>query len=338
MSEIKEKKAIPEAVQKQMDAGTFCPIPFLQLKFSPLGNLSACCFSGEYKVGSVDKNTIEEIWNGEIMQQWRREFLTGDIKICSSAIKNFQCQKNYQHLNDLVDYNIIQAKMPQRLDLRLNGKCNLECVMCDVWSQPNGLYDKSDFWEIGPTKIFPFLKEVDLLGGEPFIQKDTFRFIDEVTKVNDECTWGFITNCHYRVSPQLTKAIEGLKLRHIHMSLDAVTPKTYADVRLKGDLNRVMETVNYFVDLRNRKWNEGKGFALFASFCVQRGNWFELPAFFKFCEMHQIQPIVQELIGREHLSLGGLKPEEKEELKRLYLNKIPGKWQIMIESIVTGLR
>lgn len=337
MSDDTKDKKIPAAVQDQINKGTFCPIPFLQLELTPLGKVSACCFSGEYTVGDVEKNTIKEIWNGEVMQTWRREFLTGDVKICDAAIKTFGCQKNYQHLNPLVEFSEIQAKMPQRLDLRLNGKCNLECVMCDVWSQPNGKYDQSDFWEIGPSEIFPHLKEVDMLGGEPFIQKDTFRFIDEVLKVNQTCTWGFITNCHYRMSKQLSDTLEKLPLRHIHMSLDAVRPETYANVRLKGDLTRVMETVHAFIDMRNRRSTEGRGFALFGSICIQRGNWFEVPEFLEFCDKHHIIPVVQELIGREHLSLHGLSREEKDELIRLYRNKIPQKWQEMVHSIVRSV-
>src|SRR5439155_91000 len=82
------------------------------------------------------------------------------------------------HLLGEIEIAERQQAMPRRLDLRLNGRCNLECIMCDVWRQPNELYDNSDLWTLGPEKIFPFLLEVDMLGGEPFIQRDTYRFID----------------------------------------------------------------------------------------------------------------------------------------------------------------
>jgi cyclic pyranopterin phosphate synthase len=330
------KGPIPPAVQRQLDEGKFCPIPFLQLELTPLGKVSACCYSGEYEVGNVDRQTLVEIWNSEKLRRWRREFLTGDVRICKAPMEVFGCQKNYQHLNELVELAEFQAELPRRLDLRLNGKCNLECVMCDVWSQPNGLYDKSDLWEVGPERIFPFLKEVDMLGGEPFIQRDTFRFIEEVQRVNPDCTWGFITNAHYRMSPYLQGILEPLKLRHIHLSLDAVTKDTYAKVRLKGDWTRVHETVLAFVELRNRRAQEGRGFALFASMCVQRGNWFELPDFFAYCERHNLQPIIQEVIGREHLSLQGLSTDEKAELRRLY-QRIPARWSGHYSFLLQGL-
>jgi cyclic pyranopterin phosphate synthase len=321
-----------------MEQGTFCPIPFLQLEFTPLGDVSACCFSGEYKVGSVNETkSIKDIWNSEVMQQWRREFLTGDIRICESAIKNFACQKHYQHLNSLVDFSEVQTQMPQRLDLRLNGKCNLECVMCDVWYQPNGRYDASEFWEIGPTEIYPYLKEVDMLGGEPFIQKDTFRFIQDVSSVNKDCTWGFITNCHYRLSKQLREALNSLKIRHIHMSLDAVTADTYAKVRLKGNWDIVLPTVEAYIQMRDERAKEGRGFLLFASMCVQKDNWFEVPDFIKFCEARNIVPLIQGVIGREHLSLTKLSPEQKSELKRLYTTKLSENWQKQVAFLHESL-
>ncbi len=334
---MSDEKKIPTLVQQQIDRGTFCPIPFLQLELSPLGSVSACCFSGEYKVGDVANQSIEEIWNSETIQSWREEFLTDNVKICANPIASFGCQKNYQHLNELVDYNKIQTKMPQRLDLRLNGKCNLECVMCDVWSQPNGLYDKSDFWEIGPEKIYPHLKEVDLLGGEPFIQKDTFRFITEVLKVNKKCTWGFITNCHYKISKQLRETLDQLTIRHIHLSMDAISAKTYAEIRLKGDFERVKATVLDFVQMRNERAKHGRGFTLFASMCVQRGNWFELPAFLQFCDQNGLQPIIQELIGRSHLSLHDMAENEKKELYRSYREDIPSHYREHVESILNNL-
>jgi cyclic pyranopterin phosphate synthase len=53
-----------------------------------------------------------------------------------------------------MDVAEVMQSAPKRLDVRLNGKCNLQCVMCDVWSQPNGVYNQSDFWQYGRKEIF----------------------------------------------------------------------------------------------------------------------------------------------------------------------------------------
>lgn len=282
---------------------SFCPIPFLQLQLNPRGFVSACCFSGEHKVGDIQKESLAEIWNGPEMQKWRQEFITGDIKICESAMKNFECHKMYTHLNSEASLEIIQPNWPRRLDLRLNGKCNLECIMCDVWRQPNGLYDSSQLWSNGPTEIFPHLVEVDMLGGEPFIQRDTFRFIDEVSAVNSTCTWGFITNGSYVFNEKMRSTLDKIKLRHIHISIDGVTKPVYEKIRKNGTFEKTMATVQSFVDYRKARENEGRGFVLFGSMCVQKDNWNEIGLFLDFCKAHGLNPILQSIIGSGQLSL-----------------------------------
>jgi MoaA/NifB/PqqE/SkfB family radical SAM enzyme len=285
---------------------SFCPIPFLQLQLNPLGNVSACCFSGEHKVGDVKTSSIEEIWNNEKMKSWRREFIDDDIKICKAPMQSFECHKMYDHLKQFVVLEEVQPALPRRLDLRLHGKCNLECIMCDVWKQPNNLYDDSDFWKLGPEQIFPYLLEVDMLGGEPFIQKDTYRMIDEVSGVNPNCTWGFITNAAYNFNQKIESSLDKIKLRHIHLSLDSVVPETYVKIRKNGSYEQTFKTVDAYVAYRERRRKKGPDFPLFASMCVQKENWSEIPDFIRFCEERDLQPILQSVIGREPLSLASL--------------------------------
>jgi MoaA/NifB/PqqE/SkfB family radical SAM enzyme len=262
----------------------------------------------------VRESTLEEIWNGAEIRRWRREFLDGNIQICAEPMKTFACHRMYRHLAEGAEIAEVQRAMPRRLDVRLNGRCNLECVMCPVWKEPNALYDQSDLWTIGPEKIFPYLVEVDLLGGEPFIQRDTYRFIDAVTRVNSTCTWGFITNAHYRLTPHIVGYLDRLKLRHIHLSLDSLDPGIYSQIRVKGDLEKVLATVDDLVVYRDRRRQAGQGFILFASMCVQRANCKEIPRFIEFCASRDIQPIFQKLIGMPELSLSSLSMEEREQI------------------------
>ena len=43
---------------------------------------------------------------------------------------------------------------PSRMEFELSNKCNLECIMCDVWRQPNRLYDASDLGVVGRDDDF----------------------------------------------------------------------------------------------------------------------------------------------------------------------------------------
>jgi cyclic pyranopterin phosphate synthase len=320
----------------------FCPIPFLQLQLNPMGSVSACCYSGEVPVGTVPAKSIQEIWNGEKMQAWRREFLEGNIRTCRGPIDTFQCHKNYRHLIPAVELREAQTQGPRRLDLRLNGQCNLQCQMCDVWRQPNGIYDKSDFWTSGPQEIFPHLLEVDMLGGEPFIQADTYRFIDAVSSVNKNCTWGFITNANYVLNARLKSYLDKITLRHIHISLDAVSAETYAKVRVGGRWEKTQQTVREYVAYRNQRADMGRGFALFASFCTQRDNWHELPAFLRFCDELALIPIIQNIIidntgHRANMGIINLPAEKRAEILSFLRENIPQEKHHQIQPVLSHI-
>jgi len=292
----------------------FCVIPFTQLQLSPMGNVSACCFANEYKVGSILDSSIEEIWNGEAIRAWRREFISGNIKICADPIKRFQCHKHYRHLEKHVVPTEYQNGPPLRLDLRLNSQCNLDCIMCHVKNQPSGLYENSDLWTYGSKQIFPNLIEIDVLGGEPFVQKDTFRLIDEILKRNSKCTWSFLTNCNYKFTGIVKRSLDRLPLRSIHMSLDAVNPETYRRIRRGGKHSLVFATVNSYVKYAKTREREGRPFSLFASMCIQIANWREISDFLFFCISMGITPVLQTVINQKSLSIENLSREEKDKL------------------------
>src|SRR5262249_21056328 len=156
------------------------------------------------------------------------------------------------------------------------GRCNLECIMCDVWSGPNGVYDEAGFWDYAPERLFPFLRELHVLGGEPFIQKDTFRLIDAVTRLNPDSIWSFITHAHWRCEGPIEAALERVRLRNITVSIDSLIPETYARIRRKGSLERVLSTLDALVAYRARRLREDRGFGLIMTMVVQQENWREL--------------------------------------------------------------
>ncbi len=89
---------------------------------------------------------------------------------------------------------------------------------------------------------------------------------------------------------------------------------TYPKIRLKGDYKQTFATVDAFVDYRARRAKREPGFTLFASMCVQEENWAEIPEFLYFCSERNIQPILQAVIGREHLSLQKLSRQQLESV------------------------
>ncbi|MFW7381165.1 MAG: radical SAM protein [Oligoflexus sp.] len=280
------------APQKKNDQTYFCNAPFAQMLLAPTGKIHPCCFHFGYTLGQSQQDW-QELWNGGAIRKLRREFMQGKVKTCRSRIFNLACHKNFAYLDDQVEIAEYQQKQPLRLDIRLNGRCNLSCVMCDVWQQPNRVYDESFFWQKGPQEIFPYLREIDVLGGEPFIQKDTFRLIRLMAKINPAVAFSFVTNANYAGIQRIFTHLDYIRLKSLQISLDAMSPSVYQKVRASSQFTQVLENAEKYARYRHQRQQTGEKIQLKFSFCVLQHNWQELPQFFEYCHQQNATPELQ---------------------------------------------
>jgi len=269
----------------------FCPQPFTQLATLPTGKVTPCCVLDNFPVGHIQDNRLEEIWNSEGMQQIRRELLTGEIKICKDNIEKRQCHLWADHLLPYVDLKVVQDGPIKRLYIQNNGRCNLECVMCSIWKMPNGNYNEERFWKSGKTEIFPYLKEIVILGGEPFMQKDTYRLIDEITEASPDCHFSFVTNANYRFSRKIQQHLDKIQnLGRISISLDGVSKESFEKIRLKGNLELVMKTIQDIIQYRESRRERGLNeFAMQIQMAVQKDNYWDIKGVYEFGIKHDIE-------------------------------------------------
>ena len=321
------------------DSDNLCLYPFMQLLLQPTGVVSPCCWNQEVILGKVTEKSLDEIWNDEPARKLRREFLEGNPVSCAQQIRHIGChlwsRRSYAKEIPLTE---IQPHGPRRLDVRLNGRCNLQCVMCDVWSQPNGIYDDSDFWTRGPSEIFPYLREIDVLGGEPFIQGDTYKLIDGISAVNPACTWAFVTNGHYKFADAIRSRLEKIEIRWLQVSLDSVNPKTYAKIRVNGELSRTLETIEEYQSYQKEREEQGRGFKFVVSMCVQQANWSEIGSFLSYAGERSIEPILQFAFQPDNASLLNLEPKQRRFVLNQVLSLVPVFGEDALQRVLGPLR
>ncbi|NRA65610.1 MAG: radical SAM protein [Pseudobacteriovorax sp.] len=307
-----------------------CKAPFVQLLLAPNGNIHPCCYHFGYKLGTF-RDSFDSIWNGKRIEKLRKELIDHSPKICKSRIHNLQCHKNFEHFPVPTGLKPVFRDNIQKIDIRLNGHCNLSCIMCDVWQQPNNLYNDSFFWNEGPEKIFPFIKEVEILGGEPLIQRDTYKFINAMIVINPDCQFSFVTNGSFPISKTLKSTLSKIKLRRIQISIDAVTNDTYDQIRKGGVFSLVIDTLEYFESLRETELPDLK---LVASMCVVKQNFHEIEDFLKMCFQRRIEPELQfafyDPSNKSSLLLWS-KEEKKEALVKL--STLPNTYNTYLEEI-----
>ncbi len=314
-----------------------CYAPFSQLLLSPTGHVYPCCWNQEFLLGNVNDNSFEELWNGAAIQKLRKEFLTGDINICKQQVKHLNCHKIFHYLKPHITTSLIQEKKPKRLDLRLNGTCNLKCVMCNIWSQPEGIYDSSFFWKIGPSEIFPNLLEIDMLGGEPFIQSDTFKLIQQIKTVNPACSWAFSTNANYTFDKKISDALDGLPIRWISVSIDSVVEETYVKLRKGGNFTKMLKTFTDIIAYRNSRIKNNGWFSISATMCVQKLNWKELRIFLNFCKMYGIDPHYQFAYQPSSCSILDMSDNERREILNFITTNFTGNHKEHIQGVVAAI-
>ena len=135
----------------------------------------------------------------------------------------------------------------------MNGECNLKCVMCDVWKQENGFYNEENFWKAAKSEIFPYIKEVEMLSGEPLIQEDTFRMIDEMAEINPEAHWSITTNGIWNFEGRIEEALKKIKIKRFIFSIDSFIEERYSKIRINGDLGVLEGNVQKLTEFGKKK-------------------------------------------------------------------------------------
>jgi cyclic pyranopterin phosphate synthase len=290
----------------------FCIVPFKNLIFNPSGKISVCRTKGtDHIIGSLENNTVNELWNNEQIVSWRKEFLSGKITTCSKEIAREHCNlmpENYLIWPE-ISLDGIQNNNPLKFTANFNGQCNLRCIMCNVWSMQNGYYDQINFWEKAETDFFPFIKEVELLSGEPFIQKDTYRLIDKIAAVNPDCIWSFTTNAHWKFNDKIRSYLDKIKIQNIIVSIDSLNPTRYAEIRKGGDLNFALETLESIIEYRNNSQNHDMEITFHFVAMIQ--NWKEIYEVYNFAKSKKLKLIINNLIIPKEFSLDSLNDVEK---------------------------
>lgn len=324
LNNLKEEVQLTLEMFKSFDLKNdqYCVMPFVNLTLEPNGDISGCRHKGtEFIFGNIKNNTIKEIWTSSRMQEWRREFAEGRPSICKNELLDVRCNL-CPELNKLLPYaNRDNIEFPKilRLTANLNGKCNLECQMCHVWKMPNGFYNDENFWIPARNTLFKDVKQVDMLSGEPFIQKDTYRLIEEISLVNQACEWSFTTNLHWKLTDTIKTYLDKIKIQSIIISIDSLDKKCFEKIRKKGDLDFALDNLDNLLNYEKSRLDSGKSSLGIRLNClIQKDNWKEGYDIISFCIEKGIVPFVTFLYEPETFSLLTLDNHDKMEVLNFY--------------------
>jgi hypothetical protein len=158
--------------------------------------------------GSLENDTVEEIWNGEKIKKFRKDLLNGVIrkecikcyveeKCDNTSLRNNLNAKYYQKYLHFVestnDDGSLENPTFTYLDIRYSNKCNFKCRMCgpelsSTWElELNGKVSKkfnSGLQIFQKVKdLFENVEEITFAGGEPLIMDEHYYTLVELIKL-----------------------------------------------------------------------------------------------------------------------------------------------------------
>lgn len=286
-----------------------CKHPWSHLEINnPNGDVTMCCNNG-WVLGNVNKNTVDEIWNGEGFRGARVLMLReGAHGMCPHTCPVLQGGKRYE---DMSWYTDLDPQSPVRRNAELNEDefaagvielkskprwfrftysyaCNLDCYHCyqreDATAHrklPDGFMTELPTYARIAQIFFPF-------GGEPFFFAPIRDLLNKLAgKI--EGKFFFITNGTL-LTDQIYEMFEASNIATITVSLDAATAHSFAELRLRGrnaSWDTVLGNLKKLQALKRRK-----GFTFTVSMTVNKVNAREIEEFVDLAISHDAEPIL----------------------------------------------
>lgn len=197
---------------------SICAAPWVHLFGFGDDKIYPCCKS-KAPVGSIQKNSIKEIWNSPEIREMRTKMLKGEkISSCETCYlnenrwndsyrKTFN-KKYFYELEEAIkktDSNgFVEGFDLKYIDLRFSNLCNFKCIMCSgfystSWYKDENLLERDSSYKnidgLKENNYFKYMKDelpqilkpierINFAGGEPFLVKEYLDVLDELKKQN----------------------------------------------------------------------------------------------------------------------------------------------------------
>jgi MoaA/NifB/PqqE/SkfB family radical SAM enzyme len=315
---------------------SICPAPDINLHFSQLGVVTACCFNRQHVLGTYPAQSVDDIWTGEPARELRDALLRYDLsKGCEKCEQQIEARdfggshavfySNYalfteqkrKQMGIEVPGGADGGPMPMRMEFNIHNACNLQCVMChglassSIRTVREALvalpcpYDEAFVDQLEP--YLPYVVETDFMGGEPFLIPVYVQIWERIARVNPDLQACILTNGTL-LDDRIKGVLEGFN-SWIHVSIDSIVKETYESIRIGASHEQVMAHCRYFIDLMAKR-----GKSVVFRLCPMRINWREIPRTVEYCNGEGVMLMFNQVDSPLSLSLHTLPTSELREV------------------------
>ena len=292
----------------------YCARPFQWFSLLDNGNVAPCCppWVNGYTYGNLKESSMEEVWNSEKAQEFRRSILDGSFKYCNEKscpllqlkIGEVSTLEKMKQENPIVYHDIKNNKTkldhgPRSINCDYDRSCNLSCPSC-----------RRDVIMISGKKREEALELQDKLIKEGFTDVSCLTVCGSGDAFASPVFRKLLQNLREEDAPNLegiTILTNGLlakkywdslgdyaknKINLVSVSIDAASEKTYNINRRGGDWNELQENLAFIQNIRE----SGQIYEFKISMVVQENNFHEIKDFVKMGELYNVDGIVLQII------------------------------------------
>jgi MoaA/NifB/PqqE/SkfB family radical SAM enzyme len=180
-----------------MNKNNFCAFPFNTIFLGADGGIKTCCSSG-VNLGNINEQPIQDIITGPLAKEIRQTIVDGEWHPACNQCKTLESYgartERTGVLHKMIEFKNATSSTfrLQKLDLRWSNTCNLACNYCyeyfsSKWATLKGIAVNANK-TTAEDSIFALIEEskdtiqdLNLLGGEPLLQKQNNRLLDTLS-------------------------------------------------------------------------------------------------------------------------------------------------------------
>ena len=204
---------------------------------TPTGDVFACCHHKPGVVGNINENTLEEIFNGDRIKEFRQQEIDGTLPCLKTCILG---QREVPVDDTHHDYRTGFHK----LQLEFGERCNIRCIMCPQ--------DHKSTLELDPEtlvrniEIPPSCTDIRFYGGEPTILKSAKKMLDHCIEQGAKMT--ILTN-GATISDEMAAKL-AVHAKVVSFSLNAATKETHEIVNAGSRFEKVLRNIKRVVSAK----------------------------------------------------------------------------------------
>ena len=288
-----------------------CKAPFNNMYITLRGSVSPCWKLPGYCDQWSKDRSLMDIWRGDKFQKYRDAL--------SQSIFLDRCKECEKDIADGV-WPLARAykkfpvnDMPSLMEIELSNQCNLECIMCSGELSSGirknreklppipQIFDESFVEQM--KEFLPHLTELRINGGEPFAQKIVLELCEVIAEIAPDLHVNIATNGTVW-NKRVQKILETCNI-HLNISVDALTPELYEEIRINAKWDVLIENIEKF-----RQYCSDGNRELAIMVNPMNNNWHEMGEFVHFANNLGANLWYNTILYPKHLTIKDLPYEE----------------------------